>query len=204
MIAVQVSFAKALTVSQFLYRSTPAAISAVIAIITRPIGLVRNAIAAPRAVVTVVAIAQTAFQAAVAAVMAASATVSAIFAAVLMANCAACFTSSTVPFASPTTKSLAYIAMSARLSRRSFSIAPAWVRTSTALALNPFAMAVSIDGMLAALIRKSLSFDTSHTAKKPPTSPAAVSKSRCDLVSQSTTPESAQVNASNTGFATKS
>ena len=66
----QISIAKADTSSQCWYRSTPAVIRAVIAMMTSPIGLVRKAIAAPKAVVTVVAIAHTAFHATVAAVMA--------------------------------------------------------------------------------------------------------------------------------------
>ena len=58
------------TVSQFLYNRTPIAITAVMAIITRPIGLVRKVKAAPSAVVTAVSTAQIAFHAVIAAVCA--------------------------------------------------------------------------------------------------------------------------------------
>jgi len=58
------------TVSQFLYSNTPIAITAPIARITKPIGLVKNVNAAPSAVVTAVAAVQTTFHAVVAAVCA--------------------------------------------------------------------------------------------------------------------------------------
>ena len=62
--------ATSLTVSQFLTNRIIPATRAAIAAITKPIGEVKNATAAPKAVVTVVAIAQTEFQVTVAAVIA--------------------------------------------------------------------------------------------------------------------------------------
>ena len=56
--------------SQFLYSNTPIAITAAIATHTSPIGLVKNAKAAPSAEVTAVPTAQIAFQAVKAAVCA--------------------------------------------------------------------------------------------------------------------------------------
>ena len=81
-ISIAFSFIK----SQFLYKATPTAIIAVIASIAIPIGLVKNAIAAPNAVVTVVAITHTAFHATVAAVIAICAVVSAIFSPLFITN----------------------------------------------------------------------------------------------------------------------
>ena len=70
LILSQTLAATAFTVSQFLTNKIIPATSAAIATITNPIGDVKNATAAPKAVVTVVATAQTEFQATVAAVIA--------------------------------------------------------------------------------------------------------------------------------------
>ena len=79
-----------------------------IATITNPIGLVRNAIAIPNAFVTTVAIEHAALHAFVAIVIAVCATLVAIMIALFLIICAACFTNSTVVFAIPTAKFLTY------------------------------------------------------------------------------------------------
>ena len=86
LISSHIWIAYSFTVSQCLYKKTPAATRPVIARTTKPIGLVRNAIAAPNAVVSVVATVHTAFHATVAAVITPCATASAAFAAVFKAN----------------------------------------------------------------------------------------------------------------------
>ena len=99
------------------------ATSATIAATTIPIGDVRNAIAAPKAVVAAVATAQIAFQAVTAATCAHCAAVSATFAAVPATQAAVCRASAATACAEATTKSLAYSAMICRSSALSFNFA---------------------------------------------------------------------------------
>ena len=78
---------------------------------TNPIGLVKNASAAPNAVVTVVAIPATSFHAVVATFIAIVAVVSAIFNPVLITNWAACLINAAVPLIKDIIKSFAYKAV---------------------------------------------------------------------------------------------
>ena len=78
--------ATALTVSQFFTSNTTVAITAAIAAIAKPIGEVKNAIAAPKAPVTVAPIVAVVFHRAVAAVIAPCATVEAIIANLFATN----------------------------------------------------------------------------------------------------------------------
>ena len=106
------------TVSQFLYSNAPIAITAPIARITKPIGLVKNVNAAPSAVVTAVAAVQTTFHAVVAAVCAHVAAVDAAF----------------------TIASLAYSAFRYNVSALSFILAT----RSSVIALVTFAISIAV------------------------------------------------------------
>ena len=107
-----------------------------IAITTSPNGDVKNATAAPNAVVSAVAIPHIAFQATVAAVIAACAAASAIFAAVAVAMLNACFPSAATLWPALMTKSFAYKAVRYIVSALSVSFAAMFPRRAVCIAFS--------------------------------------------------------------------